>query len=49
LQAGVIFIGTSLHFGVRAFAGLTLAITLLWFFVAFELYQEHKRKVSEFH
>jgi AAA family ATP:ADP antiporter len=49
LQAGVIFIGTSLHFGVRAFACTTLAITLLWLFVAFKLYQEHKRKVPEFH
>lgn len=49
LQAGVIFIGTSLHFGVQAFAGMTLAITLSWLFVAFKLYQEHKRKVPEFH
>jgi ATP:ADP antiporter, AAA family len=46
-QAGIIFIGTSLHFGVQAFAGMTLAITLLWLFVAFKLYQEHKRKVPE--
>jgi AAA family ATP:ADP antiporter len=49
LQAGIIFIGTSLNFGVQAFAGMTLAITLLWIFVAFKLYQEHKRKVPEFH
>jgi ATP:ADP antiporter, AAA family len=49
LQAGVIFIGTSLHFGVQAFAGMTLAITLLWLLVAFRLYQEHKRRVPEFH
>jgi hypothetical protein len=48
-QAGVIFIGTSLHFGVRAFAGMTLAFTLLWLFVAFKLYVEHKRQVPEFH
>jgi ATP:ADP antiporter, AAA family len=48
LQAGVIFIGTSLHFGVQAFAGMTLAITLLWLFVAFQLYQEHKRRMPEF-
>jgi ATP:ADP antiporter, AAA family len=48
-QAGIIFIGTSFHFGVQAFAGMTLAITLLWLFVAFKLYQEHKRKVPEFH
>jgi ATP:ADP antiporter, AAA family len=49
LQAGVIFICTSLHFGVKAFAGVTLAITLLSLFVAFKLYQEHKRRVPEFH
>jgi AAA family ATP:ADP antiporter len=49
LQAGVIFIGTSFHFGVQAFAGMTLANTLLWLFVAFRLYQEDKRKVPEFH
>ena len=49
MQAGVIFIGTSLHFGIQTFAGVTLAITLLWLFVAFKLYQEHKRKVPEFH
>jgi AAA family ATP:ADP antiporter len=49
LQAGVIFIGTSLHFGVQAFAGMTLVITLLWLFVAFRLYQEHKRRVPQFH
>src|SRR5580658_4177971 len=46
-QAGVIFIGTSLHFGLRAFASMTLAITLLWIFVAFKLYVEHKRKAPE--
>jgi len=49
LQAGVIFVGTSLHFGVQAFAGMTLAITSLWLFVTFKLYQEHKKKVPEFH
>ncbi len=47
LQAGVIFIGTSLHFGVQAFAGMTLVITLLWLFVAFRLYQEHKHRAPE--
>jgi ATP:ADP antiporter, AAA family len=49
LQAGVIFIGTSLGLEVQGFAGVTLAITLLWLLVAFKLYQEHKRKVPEFH
>jgi AAA family ATP:ADP antiporter len=49
LQAGVILIGTSLHFSVRAFAGMTLAITLLWLFVAFRLYVEQKRRAPDFH
>jgi AAA family ATP:ADP antiporter len=49
LQAGVIFIGTSLHLGVRAFAGVTLSITLLWLFVAFRLYVEQNRRAPEFH
>jgi ATP:ADP antiporter, AAA family len=49
LQAAVIFIGTSLHFGVQAFAGMTVVITLLSLFVAFRLYQEHKRRVPQFH
>jgi AAA family ATP:ADP antiporter len=47
LQAGVIFVGTALHFGVQAFARMTLAITLLWLFVAFKLYVEHKQRVPE--
>jgi len=49
LQAGVIFVGTTLHFDVRAFAAMTLVMTLLWLFVAYRLYMEHKRLVPEFH
>jgi ATP:ADP antiporter, AAA family len=49
LQAGVIFLGTALHFDIRAFAALTLFITLLWLFVAYRLYLEHRRRAPEFH
>src|SRR6202012_3919110 len=49
MQAGIIFAGTALHFSIRAFSVTTLVITLLWIFVTFKLYQEHKKKVPEFH
>ncbi|HTF62856.1 MAG TPA: Npt1/Npt2 family nucleotide transporter [Edaphobacter sp.] len=47
LQAGVIFLGTALHFEIRTFAAMTLLITLLWFFVAYKLYLEHKRRAPD--
>jgi ATP:ADP antiporter, AAA family len=43
LQAGVIFLGTQLHFSVRSFAAVTLAITVAWLYVAIRLFQEHRR------
>jgi ATP:ADP antiporter, AAA family len=47
LQAGVIFLGTLLQFSVRSFAGVTLGITLAWLYVAFRLFQEHRRLSPE--
>src|ERR1700760_4277033 len=49
LQAGVIFIGTSLHFGVQAFAGMTLAISMVWLVVAVQLYKKHKQLLPDVH
>jgi AAA family ATP:ADP antiporter len=49
LQAGIIFIGTALHFALRSFAAVSLVIVAVWFFVAFRLYQEHKRKLPDLH
>ena len=49
LQAGIIFIGTSLHFGIRSFVVTTLVITALWLLVAYHLYVEHKQRVPEYH
>jgi ATP:ADP antiporter, AAA family len=43
LQAGVIFLGTALEFSVRSFACVTLGITVVWLYVAFRLFQEHRR------
>jgi ATP:ADP antiporter, AAA family len=47
LQAGLIFLGTQLHFSVRSFAAVTLGFTLVWFYVAFRLFQEHRHLSSE--
>ncbi len=47
LQAGVIFLGAELQFSVRSFATVTLGITLAWLYVAFRLFQEHRRLSPE--
>jgi AAA family ATP:ADP antiporter len=47
LQAGVIFLGTRLHFSVRSFAAVTLSITMAWLYVAFRLFEEHRRLSPE--
>jgi AAA family ATP:ADP antiporter len=49
LQAGIIFIGTQLHFGVRAFSGITLVITAAWLVVAVQLYMKHKQMLPDVH
>jgi AAA family ATP:ADP antiporter len=40
LQAAVIFVGSTLHFGVRSFAAVSLVMTVAWIFVAIRLYQQ---------
>jgi len=41
LQAAVVFIGSSvLHFGIRSFAGVSLAMTVVWILVAVRLYRQ---------
>ena len=46
-QAGIIFLGTRLHASLTAFAAITLAVTVLWSWVAFALYREHCKKTHE--
>jgi ATP:ADP antiporter, AAA family len=40
-QAGIIFIATRLHASLNAYAAITLAVTVLWIWVAYALYREH--------
>jgi ATP:ADP antiporter, AAA family len=49
LQAAVIFVGSTLHFDVRAFAAVSLVMTVAWIFVAFRLYQqpEHSSRTPQ--
>lgn len=43
LQAGIIFLGTRLHFGVPAFSAMTLVVTALWGVVAVLLYFKYRQ------
>jgi ATP:ADP antiporter, AAA family len=45
LQAGIIFLGTQLHFSVRAFSAVSLVMTLAWGVVAFLLYRMHQLRL----
>jgi AAA family ATP:ADP antiporter len=49
LQAGVIFIGTQLHFTVRAFSTTALVMTMAWLVVAVQLYKKHKQLLPDVH
>jgi len=44
LQAGIIFVGTRLHASLTSFAAITLAVTVLWTWVAGALYREHRKQ-----
>jgi ATP:ADP antiporter, AAA family len=45
LQAGIIFLGTSVHLSIRSFGLVSLSMTALWLFLASLLYREHKRRL----
>jgi AAA family ATP:ADP antiporter len=49
LQAAVIYLGSKLHFTVRSFAVVSLAMTIAWLVVALRLYlqPEHDNPTSE--
>jgi ATP:ADP antiporter, AAA family len=49
LQAGVIYLGSKLHFTVRSFAVVSLAMTIAWLVVALRLYlqPEHPNPSSQ--
>ena len=45
LQAGVVFLGTTLAFGVRHYALLNIAVVVVWLFVARAIAREHRKLV----
>jgi ATP:ADP antiporter, AAA family len=45
LQAGIIYLGTQLHFTVRTFSAISLVMTLAWGVVAFLLYRMHQQRL----
>lgn len=42
LQAGIVFAGTRLAFGVRQFAAFNELLVILWIVVVIQIYREHK-------
>jgi AAA family ATP:ADP antiporter len=44
LQAGVVFVGTSIGLGVAGFAWLNIALTVAWLAVAAQIAREHRKK-----
>ena len=44
LQAGLVYVGSRLAFGVRQFALLNEVFVILWIVVVFYIYREHKRQ-----
>jgi len=44
LQAGIVYVGTSLGFVLSSFAALNLAFTVAWIFVAAALAREYRRR-----
>jgi AAA family ATP:ADP antiporter len=49
LQAGIVFVGTRLAFGVRQFAAFNELLVVLWVVVVFQIYREHKRRAVAKH
>lgn len=46
LQAAVIFVGTALHFTIRTFSAVSLAMTMAWIFVAVRLARQPVQATS---
>lgn len=44
VQALIVFAGTSLGLGIRQFAGIAVGLTVIWLWIAWKLFQQHKRE-----
>ena len=47
LQAGIVFSGIQLGFGIRNFALVNVVFSILWIVVAFAIFREHRRLTKE--
>lgn len=43
LQAGIVYVGVSIGLGVRGFAALNIALTVLWLYAAWQIRRSHRR------
>jgi len=46
LQAGVVFVGTSIGIGVIGFSWVNVALTIAWLFAATRIYSEHRKRTE---
>jgi AAA family ATP:ADP antiporter len=47
LQAGVVFLGVQLAFGIKSYATANVIFTLIWLAVVVAIVREHKRLSAE--
>ena len=47
LQAGVVFLGVQLAFGIQSYAIVNVIFTLIWLVVVVAIVREHKRLSAE--
>jgi hypothetical protein len=43
VSAGLVFVGSLLHLGTRAFAGVNFAFALVWLRIVFRIAREHRK------
>ncbi|NLT68135.1 MAG: MFS transporter [Acidobacteria bacterium] len=46
LQAGIVYVGTSVGAGIAGFSWLNVVFTLVWLFVASRIFLEHRRRTA---
>ena len=47
LQAGVVFVGVQLAFGIKSYATANVIFTLIWLAIVVAIVREHKRLSAE--
>ena len=47
LQAGIVFVGSSIGIGIAGFSWLNVALTVVWIFAASRIYSEHRKRTAQ--